>query len=65
MTESIEIGVQKRQLPLTGLDSIETEKPEGLTQMETVLEVLNEGVVTYCHRLQAHCFACPARISEV
>jgi hypothetical protein len=63
MTESIEIGVQERQLPLTGLDSIETEKPDWLTQMETVLEVLNGGVVTYCHR-QAHCFACPARISE-
>ena len=45
MTESIEIGVQKRQLPLTGLDSIETEKPDWLTQMETVLELLNEGVV--------------------
>jgi hypothetical protein len=63
MTESIEIGVQE-QLPVTGLDSIETEKPDWLTQMETVLEVLNEGVVTYCHRLRTHCFACSARISE-
>jgi hypothetical protein len=65
MTESIKIGVQERQLPLTGLDSIATEKPDWLTQLETVLEVLNEGVVTYCPRLRAHCFACPTRISEV
>jgi hypothetical protein len=65
MTESIETGVHERQLPLTEPDSIETEKPDWLTQLETVLEVLNEGVVTYCHRLRAHCFACPTRISEV
>ena len=32
MTESIEIGVQERQLPSTGLDSIETEKPDWSTQ---------------------------------
>lgn len=59
MTESNEIGVQERQLPLTGLDSMETEKPDSLTQMETVLEVLNERVVIYRHRLRTHCFSCP------
>src|SRR5258708_18993848 len=32
-------------MPVTTGDSIEMEKPEWLTQMETVLEVLNEGVV--------------------
>src|SRR5258705_10455602 len=32
-------------MSLTTGDSIEMEKPEWLTQMETVLEVLNEGVV--------------------
>ena len=32
-------------MSVTGRDSIETPKPEWLTQMETVLEVLNEGVV--------------------
>ena len=32
-------------MSVTGRDSIETQKPEWLTQMETVLEVLNEGVV--------------------
>ena len=32
-------------MSVTGRDLIETEKPEWLTQMETVLEVLNEGVV--------------------
>src|SRR6266568_3579565 len=32
-------------MPLTTGDSIEMEKPEWLSQMETVLEVLNEGVV--------------------
>lgn len=32
MTESIEIRVQERQLPLTGLDLIETEKPDWPTQ---------------------------------
>jgi sigma-B regulation protein RsbU (phosphoserine phosphatase) len=32
-------------MSVTGSDLIETEKPEWLTQMETVLEVLNEGVV--------------------
>ena len=32
-------------MSMTGKDSIETQKPEWLTQMETVLEVLNEGVV--------------------
>lgn len=31
-------------MPVNGRDSIDTEKPEWLTQMETVLEVLNEGV---------------------
>ena len=32
-------------MSVTGRDSIETQNPEWLTQMETVLEVLNEGVV--------------------
>jgi hypothetical protein len=32
-------------MPVNGRDSIDTEKPEWLTQIETVLEVLNEGVV--------------------
>src|SRR5713101_10177222 len=32
-------------MSVTGRDSIETQKPEWLTQMETVLEVLNEGVI--------------------
>ena len=32
-------------MSVTGRDLIETEKPEWLTQMETVLEVLNEGVL--------------------
>jgi PAS domain S-box-containing protein len=32
-------------MSVTGRDSIETQKPEWLTQMETVLEVLNEGVL--------------------
>jgi len=32
-------------MSVTGRDSIETQQPEWLTQMETVLEVLNEGVV--------------------
>jgi PAS domain S-box-containing protein len=31
-------------MPVNGRDSIEMEQPEWLTQMETVLEVLNEGV---------------------
>ena len=30
---------------MTTKDSIEMEKPEWLTQMEAVLEVLNEGVI--------------------
>src|ERR1700716_302362 len=32
-------------MPVNGRDSIDTEKPEWLTQIETVLEVLNEGVL--------------------
>ena len=32
-------------MPMNGRDSIETQRPEWLIQMETVLEVLNEGVV--------------------
>jgi len=32
-------------MSVTGRDSIETQKPEWLTQLETVLEVLNEGVI--------------------
>jgi PAS domain S-box-containing protein len=36
---------------ITG-DSIEMEKPEWLSQMETVLEVLNEGVIVANERLQ-------------
>jgi PAS domain S-box-containing protein len=32
-------------MPVNGRDSIDTEKPEWFTQIETVLEVLNEGVV--------------------
>ena len=32
-------------MSVTGKDSIEAQNPEWLTQMETVLEVLNEGVV--------------------
>jgi PAS domain S-box-containing protein len=32
-------------MSVTGRDSIETQMPEWLTQMETVLEVLNEGVI--------------------
>jgi hypothetical protein len=32
-------------MPVTERDSIEMEKPEWLIQMETVLEMLNEGVV--------------------
>jgi PAS domain S-box-containing protein len=32
-------------MPVNGRDSIDTEKPEWLAQIETVLEVLNEGVV--------------------
>ena len=94
---------QGRQMPLTERDCIEMEKPEWRIQMETMLEVLNEGVVMAddSHRilfansrfvemtgilrqdltgfdishfysaeewdflkLRAHCFACPARISE-
>src|SRR5258708_19508260 len=34
-----------RQMSVIKRDSIEMEKPEWLTQMETVLEVLNEGVI--------------------
>src|SRR5260370_7712788 len=34
-----------RPMSVTRTDSIEMEKPEWLTQMETVLEVLNEGVI--------------------
>jgi PAS domain S-box-containing protein len=33
------------QMSVTRIDSIEMEKPEWFTQMETVLEVLNEGVI--------------------
>jgi hypothetical protein len=36
---------QGRQMPVTERDSIEMEKPEWLIQMETALEMLNEGVV--------------------
>jgi PAS domain-containing protein len=32
-------------MSVTTKDSIEMEKPEWLTQMENVLEVLNEGVI--------------------
>ena len=32
-------------MAMTTKDSLEMEKPEWLSQMETVLEVLNEGVV--------------------
>jgi PAS domain S-box-containing protein len=32
-------------MPMTSRDSLEAEKPEWLAQMETVLEVLNEGVI--------------------
>ena len=32
-------------MSVTGRDFIEMEKPDRLTQVETVLEVLNEGVV--------------------
>jgi sigma-B regulation protein RsbU (phosphoserine phosphatase) len=40
-------------MPMTRTDSIDMQKPEWLTQMETVLEVLNEGVIiaTASHRI--------------
>ncbi len=34
-------------MSVTRKDSIEMEKPEWLTQMENVLEVLNEGIGFY------------------
>jgi phosphoserine phosphatase RsbU/P len=39
-------------MPVITGDSIEMEKPEWLSQMETVLEVLNEGVIVANERLQ-------------
>jgi PAS domain S-box-containing protein len=39
-------------MSVTTGDSIEMEKPEWLSQMETVLEVLNEGVIITNERLQ-------------
>jgi PAS domain S-box-containing protein len=39
-------------MPVTTRDSIEMEKPEWLSQMEAVLEVLNEGVIVANERLQ-------------
>jgi PAS domain S-box-containing protein len=39
-------------MSLTTGDSIQMEKPEWLTQMETVLEVLNEGVIVINERQQ-------------
>ena len=41
-----------RQMPVTAGDSIKMEKPEWLSQMEAVLEVLNEGVIVANERLQ-------------
>jgi PAS domain S-box-containing protein len=41
-----------RQMSMTRRDSIEMEKPEWLAQMETVLEVLNEGVIISNDRRQ-------------
>jgi PAS domain S-box-containing protein len=42
----------ERQMPVTERDSIDMEKPEWLTQMEAVLEVLNEGVIISNDRRQ-------------
>src|SRR5690348_224346 len=39
-------------MPVTTGDSIKMEKPEWLSQMETVLEVLNEGVIVINDRQQ-------------
>jgi PAS domain S-box-containing protein len=39
-------------MPVTAGDSIKMEKPEWLSQMEAVLEVLNEGVIVANERLQ-------------
>jgi sigma-B regulation protein RsbU (phosphoserine phosphatase) len=39
-------------MPVTTGDSIKMEKPEWLSQMEAVLEVLNEGVIVANERLQ-------------
>src|SRR6266851_5441034 len=41
-----------RRMSVINRDSIEMEKPEWLTQMETVLEVLNEGVIISDDRRQ-------------
>ena len=37
--------LQGHPMPMTSNDSLDTERPEWLAQMETVLEVLNEGVI--------------------
>jgi PAS domain S-box-containing protein len=37
--------LQGHPMPMTSSDSLDTEKPGWLAQMETVLEVLNEGVI--------------------
>jgi PAS domain S-box-containing protein len=43
--ELITLLLLEPKMPVTRIDSIDREKPEWLAQMETVLEVLNEGVI--------------------
>jgi PAS domain S-box-containing protein len=44
-TDTTPLPFQRRQMSMTMKDSIEMEQPEWLTKIETVLEVLNEGVL--------------------
>jgi hypothetical protein len=44
-TDPIRPFFSRRQMTVPQNDSIDMEKPQWLTQTETVLEVLNEGVI--------------------